>query len=889
MQPPVVSLREDEGNLRDNARRVMQNAVDYSLRIQQFDGHWVAPVSADATFTAQYVMFKYQIPGLSLADDGPALRQWLLHDQTADGSWTLGPGLEGNLSTTVEAYLALRLLDLPREHPALQKARTFVLSRGGVAKVRFFTRFFLANFGLFPWKAIPQMPAELILLPQWAKLNIYVLSSWSRSTLIPILVVRHHEPVYALPNGGSPDNDFLDELWGDPSNKMVPFARPLSELFFGPDRDAVELLFTIGDKMLVQLGGLKNSPTRKRSLRMCIDWLFEHQEPEGDWAGFFPPMHGSIWALLLEGFPLHHRAVQLGLEALERLAVHDKKGKWIQSTVSPCWDTALMLNALCDAGMDGQDARLCAAAQWLWDRQLMVSHGDWRIYANTQQAGGWSFEYYNTFYPDVDDAAVVVMTLVKQDPSCITGERIANAVEWILGMQNVDGGWGAFDINNDARWLHKIPFSDMDSLVDPSTSDVTGRMLECFGLLLAHLRSGWRLPGPFRKRLLAASKPALEFLLKEQESTGAARGSWWGRWGGNFNYGTTNVLRGLPEFCHDDPRVQEAAQCALQWLDETQNPDGGWGETLQSYADRSLAGRGHSTAAQTAWAVDSLLRYRSASDLGIRRGIRWLASNQIFDNSESLHGTWPITYYVGTGFPNVLYLGYPFYHHHFPIQALARYIDCSMFQESSPPAVLQLAPQIAFEVSRPSILVMVIGSHGDIEVFLSVAQRFHGCRVRIATHPEHRAVVEQHGFEFYDVGGSHHEFSRMLGEEPNVLLSVVKGNMARLLQSLRSTFRRFWSASVDTKILTDAPPFGSEKAQGGREGTRPFVADAIVSSMATLVPMHAAEKLQIPLVLVSSQPALPTSEFPHVYTMTRPSYSPKYWWNYASYICLDFL
>ncbi|MCJ1251306.1 hypothetical protein MMC30_008538 [Trapelia coarctata] len=868
----------------DDARRSLQQAVNFSLGCQQPDGHWVAPVSADATFTAQYVMFKYAISGLSLADDGAALQRWLLADQTPDGSWVLAPGLPGNLSTTVEAYLALRLLGTPASHPAMERARDFVLFNGGVVRVRFFTRFFLATFGLFPWAAIPQMPAELILLPTWAFLNIYVLSSWARSTLIPVLVVRHHEPVYTLPNGRNRDNDFLDELWCDPTDKNVPFAPPLWELFWGHDRDAIKLAFTLADKVLARLGGLKRWPLRQLALRRCIEWLLEHQEAEGDWAGFFPPIQGSLWALLLEGFPLHHKRVHLGMEALERLAVNEVRGKWLQSTVSPCWDTALMVNALCDAGL-GRDARLARAAEWLRARQLMVAHGDWRFYAHTQQAGGWSFEYYNTFYPDVDDTAVVVMTLVKQDPGCINSKCILNAVEWILGMQNRDGGWGAFDINNDARWLHKIPFSDMDSLVDPSTSDVTGRMLECFGLLLAH-RRGARLCRQFRHRVQVASKGGLAFLLKEQEAFGA----WWGRWGNNYNYGTTNVLRGLVWFSRHDRDAQRAVIRAIRWLEVCQNDDGGWGEDLLSYVDPSLAGCGPSTAAQTAWALDSLLRFRPPSDQAIEKGVYWLVSNQTEKPDHSEGASWPYDKFVGTGFPNVLYLGYPFYHHLFPIQALSRYVD-SLGHHEIGIAVrgLQLAPHIISTLCRPSILMMVLGSRGDIELFLSIAKRLHGCRVRIATHPAHQGLVQRHGFEFYDVGASPDEFARVLGQEPRVFLSIVKGEFATLRRSLCLAFRRFWQASIDSGDGAAAAHGRVTKTKILDVHTRPFLADVVVSGSATTVHVHAAEKLQAPLIIIAPQPMLPTSGFPHVFTMTKPSFSQGRWWNLASYFCLDLI
>ncbi|KAL1873164.1 hypothetical protein Daus18300_003983 [Diaporthe australafricana] len=860
----------EPSNLVLDAHRALQQAVDFSLNCQQPDGDWVAPVSADATFTAQYVMFKYaySTPGLCLsAPESDAIRRWLLEDQRAHGGWALAPDLPGNVSTSVEAYLALRLLGVPRSHPDMKRAANFILSEGGVARVRFFTRFFLATYGLVPWAAIPQMPAELILLPSWAKPNIYVLSSWARSTLIPILVVRHHEPVYSLPmdedksvhddtSSQSKDvcSDFLDEIWVDPSNKNVPISRPLWDCLLGPeqDRDVVEGLFTAADNILSQgwISSRMNSgrsPIRKQALKKCMNWILDHQEDSGDWAGFFPPIHGSVWALLLQGYPVHHKSVRMGLEALERLAVHDSGGKWIQSTISACWDTALVVNALCDARMalslEPQEDRdrisgmekaasavrlgkpLSKAAAWLRSMQLMVDHGDWRIYSKTQQAGGWSFEYYNSFYPDVDDTAVVIMTLVNEDPHAIHSECIANAVEWILGMQNRDGGWGAFDINNDARWLHKIPFSDMDSLVDPSTADVTGRTLECFGFLLDHRREHQHLAlgSEMRRRLLEASKPALEFLLATQEDSGA----WWGRWGNNYNYGTTNVLRGLAngDFWRASPAVHKATLRAVRWLLDCQNADGGWGETLLSYADPAKAGRGESTAAQTAWALDSILRFCPASSPACQRGVMWLIKNQsetpacrtgaysvtaqvagredgtfsikLEQKPEDCTGaSWPIDRYVGTGFPKFLYLGYPFYHHVFPIQALSRYVDCVHRQQSWAATTddLPVPAAVSAEMNRPHALLMALGGRGNIDAFLSIAQRLRGsCRVRIATHATHQACVQEHGFEFYDVGGGPEEYAGVLGDAHG---GVVASNIKQLVKGgLRlAALRRNWLA-----------------------------------------------------------------------------------------------
>lgn len=470
------------------------------------------------------------------------------------------------------------------------------------------------------------------------------------------------------------------------------------------------------------------------------------------------------------------------------------------------------------------------------------------------------------------------MALVKQNPSSIVSDCVLNGVEWILGMQNHDGGWGAFDINNDARWLHKIPFSDMDSLIDPSTSDVTGRMLECFGLLLTN-RKGACLPQPLQRRLREAAKGALKFLLKEQECKGAASGSWWGRWGNNYNYGTTNVLRGLEFWCYNNVKVTRAVTRAISWLRECQNLDGGWGETLLSYVDPSLAGRGESTSAQTSWALDSMLRYLPASDPAIIRGIQWLIANQTIKSEYGEGMSWRTELYAGTGFPNVLYLGYPYYHHLFAVQALSRYLRCLVHQEvpTITPHGIDISPAVVSKLSRRDALFMVLGSRGDIDVFLSIAKRLPDYRIRIATHPTHHDVVQDQGFEFYDAGGSPDEFSRILGKEPNVLRSMANGDFAILRQSLCSSFQRFWMASFDYATHTVMPLIDTKEARTLALQPRPFLADIIVSGPATTVHIHAAEKLRIPLVLASSQPAAPTRDFPPVVTMTSPDFPSGKW------------
>jgi squalene-hopene/tetraprenyl-beta-curcumene cyclase len=866
----------EEDQLKLQARQAAEAAAAFSLDCQRPDGHWVAEVSSDATFTAEYVMFKYAM-GFDLTADGDSIRRWLLHDQKPDGSWGLAPELPGNVSTTTEAYLALKILGVSPSDPAMMRSQAFMKSHGGVEKVRFFTRFFLATFGLFPWSAMPQIPAELILMPPSSPLNIYTLSSWARSTMIPVLVVAHHQPVYALPNGQSSDNDYLDELWVNPGDKNVPFAPPLSSLFW--QREYIQFGFTAMDKVIAKLGnGLRNfKPLRDRSRQMCIDWLLEHQEEAGDWAGFFPPMHGSIWALILEGFPLESKPVRLGLEALERLAFEDSLGKRINATVSPVWDTALMVSSLCDAGI-AKNPSVKKAADWTMAKQLNdPNKGDWQVYGPKGASAGWSFEYENTWYPDVDDTAVVVMALVKQDVDLIASKSIADSIVWMIGMQNHDGGWGAFDHNNDKLWLHKIPFSDMDSLCDPSSSDITGRLVECFGFLLNHPQRS-RMDMGLRKKMADSSWRAIPYLMKEQEAPWHA---WWGRWGNNYIYASSNVMRGLEYFARDSLVVQESVRRNVGWFEAIQNEDGGWGESLRSYTEPEYVGKGVSTAAQTAWALQALLPFRPASSPSIQKGIQWLVSNQTVKSEQG--ASWPIDVYTGTGFPQVLYLGYPFYHHAFPITALIRYVNAVNAQAETAFSTIQIPPHAIKALNQSNVLMTVVGSRGDIQPFLRIAmllQKSYNCHVRIATHETHRHRVEALGVEFYPVGGSPEDFAKVFREKPDILASFFRGDFAALRTTFHGMMKRFWRASIDSPAVK----FADEKKT---TSIRPFVADAIASNPSTRCHVHAAEALGAPLVLVSVQPELPTSEFPHFLTMTEPKIHSGRRWNLWSYRCID--
>ncbi|KAI2913830.1 hypothetical protein CBS63078_3571 [Aspergillus niger] len=633
--------------LATDVEHTLKLATEYALDSIRSDGHWCGELRSNVTITAEYIFLRHAL-GMDLRADNMAYCRYILSQQNCDGSWGLAPEYPGDVSTTTEAYLALKLLGMSPDMPVMQQARAFVLKAGGAEKVRVFTRIFLATFGLFPWNAVPQLPVELILLPSSCPINMYTLASWARGTIAPLLIICHHRPVYALPE------DYLDELWLDPTDKNVPYGASLWDLL--SQGDITGLAFSVVDNLLYYLNGLQ--------------WILERQEPTGDWAGIFPPMHASVYAFVLEGYELDDPPVRLGIQALESFALDDEKGKRIQACVSPVWDTALMSIGLCDA-MSPDKYVLQQAITWIRDRQLLKPCGDWRIYRPKLAPGGFSFEYENSHYPDVDDTAAIILAQIKHDPQAISSNSVTAAARWILGMQNSDGGWAAFDVDNNKLFLNKIPFSDMDSLCDTSCADITGRILEAFGLIL-RLESKKPVLSPM---LRLACTRGITYLASIQEPNGA----WFGRWGSNYIYGTSHALCGLSYFVEGDPRVGKLVQPALQWLKSGQNDDGGWGESLLSYQFPGNEQRQASTPSQTAWALMGLLAHLPLTDTAIERGIRWLVSSQ--RPEKGFGASWSEPTYTGTGFPNHFYLGYDYYRHYFPMMALGRYLREARAQE----------------------------------------------------------------------------------------------------------------------------------------------------------------------------------------------------------------
>lgn len=658
----VPGLEDETVDLYTRTYQCIRRATDYAWNIFKPDFYWHGELKANCAITSQQIFFCLSL-GIPIAD-ADAYRQYLLSQQQSDGSWTIAPEYPGDINMSAESYLALKILGVSPDDPAMQRGKAFIRNCGGIAKVRIFTRIYFAQFGLFPWSAVPQLPAEFIFFPSILPINIYRLSSWARSTLVPLFIIRHHEKIYALPNGTNRNNTYVDELWLDPTFKNIPYGPSLLRPW---ESDPISILFSAVDVTLSLLGKVRPLwVLRGLARKKCIQWILDHQEKEGDWAGIIPPMHGGVQALLLEGYSLQDECVQNAVTAIERFTWHDEEGKRLQSCISPVWDTILMIRGLCDSGVNRNDERIRASIKWVKMKQILVQKGDWSVLTRSLEPGGFSFEHNNTWYPDVDDTAAAILAVISQDPIGLGSSTVARAATWICGMQNRDGGWAAFDVGNNRLWLNKIPFSDMDALCDPSSADVTGRILEAFGLTI-YLAKNEYIEPRILEDISSASNRGIKYLSHEQ----GADGAWYGRWGSNYIYGTSNVICGLVYFSKGNDQIQDMLSAAEIWLKGKQNVDGGWGEDLQSYQDSSRAGKGPSTPSQTAWALMGLLATCSPNDRAVRDGVAYLLGTQT--DVQGSGASWPEWRYTGTGFPNHFYIGYSLYRHYFPLMALGRY------------------------------------------------------------------------------------------------------------------------------------------------------------------------------------------------------------------------
>ncbi len=620
----------------DQLARAIGRSQSYLLSQQKADGYWVGELEANTTLTSEYVLFRHLIGHVDEVRQQKCVR-YLRSQQQDDGGWRLYYGAPSDLGATVEAYFAMRVAGVSPEEPAMQRARQLILSKGGLTHAHVFTKIFLALFDQYDWRGIPVIPPEIIFLPRGFHFNIYEFSSWSRSVIIPLTVLFAKKPLCVLP----PERH-VDELFVEP-----PGPERYAMLRHDP-RISWELLFVLLDGLL-KISEKYTSPTlREAALRRVQQWLLDHQDHTGDWGGIMPAMMNSVLALTSLGYTLDSSPVAKGIEAIERFGIEEEDTFRIQPCVSPVWDTVLAVTALADSGISRTHPAIRQSVQWVVSKQIR-REGDWKVKNHRGQPGGWAFEFHNDFYPDNDDTAAVLIALYKAGlPDEAKGEVFQRGLRWLLSMQCDDGGWGSFDLNNNKALLNKIPFADLESMLDPSTCDVTGRILEILGLI------GF----PQSHRIV---KPAMRFVQRKQETDG----SWYGRWGVNYVYGTCHVLCGLRAM--DEDMRQPYIRKAVQWLIDHQNPDGGWGETCKSYEDPSMRGIGTSTASQTGWALMGLLAAGEARHAAVTDGVQFLLRTQ------NAAGSWYEPEFTGTGFPKYFFIKYHMYQDYFPLMALARY------------------------------------------------------------------------------------------------------------------------------------------------------------------------------------------------------------------------
>ena len=626
----------------------------YLLSLQHPAGYWWAELESNVTITAEVVLL-HKIWGTDKTRPLHKAEFYLRSQQRDHGGWELFYGDGGDLSTSVEAYLALKLLDVPATDPALQRARSFILARGGISNTRIFTKFHLALLGCYDWRGIPSIPPWVMLLPHPFPVNIYEMSSWARGSTVPLLIVFDQKPIYTVEPIVS-----LNEL----------YAEGLDQVRFElPRTDDWTDLFIHFDSACKFAETLNLVPFRELGLQAAERWILERQEATGDWGGIIPAMLNSLLALRSLGYRTNDPVVVRGLAALDRFAIETDDCYRIQPCVSPVWDTALVLRSLVDSGIAPTDPALVQGGEWLLTQQIL-DYGDWAVKNPQAKPGGWAFEFENRFYPDVDDTAVVVMALQAIDlpHPALKQAAIDRAVQWIASMQCRPGGWAAFDLDNDQDWLNLMPYADLKAMIDPNTADVTARVVEMVG------RLGDRNALDFSALNHSALDRALAYLRQEQEPEGC----WFGRWGVNYIYGTSGVLAALCLVAPEAHRPQ--IDRAAAWLISCQNADGGWGETCRSYNNSLLKGKGVSTASQTAWALIGLLAVPKISfnaQAAIQRGVRYLLETQ------RSNGTWDESEFTGTGFPGHFYLKYHLYQQHFPLTALGRYRSRFPFSTSS--------------------------------------------------------------------------------------------------------------------------------------------------------------------------------------------------------------
>lgn len=625
-----VGAARDVASARGAARvgtpRTLDDVLDRGtarlLELQRSGGWWAGELESNVTITAQHLFF---LEFLQLRDEETTerIRAELLARRRDDGLWSIFAGGEPDLNATVESYVALRLAGLSADAPELERAKAFCLERGGIGSTRAFTRIWLSLLGIWSWDDVPQLPAELALLPPSAPVSLYTFSCWARQTVMPLAVVMHYRPV-----------------------RRIRGDRAAHELNLGTNETPRRGIWETVDRLMRRYARSSFKPGRERALRSAEQWIIDRQELDGSWGGIQPPWVWSVIALVCRGHGPDSPYVRKGLKGWERFLIDEDDRRRPEACQSPIWDTALAVLGLRAAGVAADDPALERAGAWLLAEEV-TARGDWALRLPGAPVGGWAFEYDNDLYPDVDDAAVVALALEELG---IGRPAIIRACDWIAAMQSADGGWGAFDVDNDSEWLYGIPFCDFGAVIDPPSADVSAHAIE----LLAgkaeyqdHVARG------------------LDYLMAERERDG----SWFGRWGVNYIYGLGAVMPALEAVGYDGehPSVRQA----VDWLMSRQNSDGGWGEDCRSYEEGATSddrrGRGESTPSQTAWALMSLVAAGEARGEAARRAADYLSAAQRED------GDWDEESFTGTGFPRDFMIRYHLYRIVWPMIALGRY------------------------------------------------------------------------------------------------------------------------------------------------------------------------------------------------------------------------
>ena len=613
---------------------IVTDAREALFAKQQGDGHIVFELEADCTIPAEYVLLRHFLGDLDREKERK-IALYLRGVQNADGSWPLFHDGDGDISATIKAYWALKLIGESIDAPHMAKARHFVLGKGGAAKANVFTRIAMALFGQVPWRAVPVMPIQIMHLPLWFPFHLSKIAYWSRTVIVPLLVL------YALKaKAQNPTGKDIGELFAIP-----PEAPQVYNI--NPTGSKVGAAFLLLDKALRALEGSLLQIGKQSAIDKAVAWFTTRLNGEDGLGAIYPAMANAVMAYAAIGRGPDDPDRAIAMQAIEKLLVERDGALYCQPCVSPIWDTGLAAHALLEAGAEPDDPRLQAALNWLQSKQILETVGDWAVRRPNVRPGGWAFQYANDYYPDVDDTAVVAAAMHRQgDPRY--AEAIERAAEWIVGMQSSSGGWGAFEPENEHYYLNSIPFADHGALLDPPTEDVTAR---CVSFLAQYDRA--RFAEPIAR--------AVAYLKRTQQSDG----SWWGRWGANYVYGTWSVLCALNAAGED--MAQPFIRQAVDWLKARQRADGGWGEDLATYDVSRRDEVKSSTASQTAWAMLGLMAAGEVDDPVVLRGAQFL------QNAPRDGARWAEKYWTGTGFPRVFYLKYHGYAAYFPLWALARF------------------------------------------------------------------------------------------------------------------------------------------------------------------------------------------------------------------------